>query len=490
MAIVRFDAARLEAMDCLSHQSPSPIPDHSFNNKQETEADMRRSPVDGLRAPRHWALFALAASLTLGVSSAWAQTLPQFAKDKHLGVPTCSGSTCHGATKPFKDSPVLQNEFVTWHKEDAHSEAYKVLLEDDSKRIARNLGLKEPAHKSDLCLDCHADNIPSSKRGNRFQIADGVNCEACHGGAERWLGPHIAENDHKKNVGLGLYPTEEPAARAALCLSCHFGTKDKFVTHRIMGAGHPRMSFELDTFTAIQPSHYEIDKDYRKRKQVWNGIQTWAIGQTIAANMFLETLADPKMHKSGIFPELVFFDCHACHHKMEDKRWVPGKSSGQGPGVVRLNDANLLMLEQVAKITNPDLANQLGIATKALHRATGKGMDQVSAAAKSLISINKQIAASVNSKRFSDDDMKAVMSSLLTDASKGDYQDYSDAEQAYMAVEAILNALETGGGISAASASGLHDALDGVFNALEDDEAFKPNLFRDKMKAVQARFGK
>lgn len=425
----------------------------------------------------------------LGVPSANAQPLPQFAKDKHLGVPTCSGSTCHGATKPFKDSPVLQNEFVTWHKEDPHSNAYKVLLEDDSKRIARNLGLKEPAHKADICLDCHADNVPASKRGNRFQMADGVNCEACHGGAERWLGPHIAENDHKKNVELGLYPTEDPMARAELCLSCHFGTKDKFVTHRIMGAGHPRMSFELDTFTATQPAHYEVDKDYRKRKNVWSGVQTWAIGQTIAANMFLETLADPKMHKSGIFPELVFFDCHACHHKMKDKRWVPGKSSGMGPGVVRLNDANLLMLEHIAKRTNPDLANQLGIAVKALHRATGKGMDQVGAAAKSLDSINKQIAKAVNGKRFSDDDMKAIIGGLLADATKGEYQDFSDAEQAYMAVQAVLVALENSGGISAKSAEGAYDALDGVFKSLEDDEDFKPNVFRDKMKLVQSRVG-
>ena len=53
---------------------------------------------------------------------------------------------------------------------------------------------------------------------------------------------------HAGNVARGLYPTSDPVAQARLCLSCHFGNRDKFVTHRMMGAGHPRMSFELETF--------------------------------------------------------------------------------------------------------------------------------------------------------------------------------------------------------------------------------------------------
>ena len=74
-----------------------------------------------------------------------------------------------------------------------------------------------------------------------------------------------------------MYPTDQPVARAQLCLSCHFGTEqNKFVTHRIMGAGHPRMSFELDTFTAIQPAHYIADKDYAERKGAPNGVQSRA----------------------------------------------------------------------------------------------------------------------------------------------------------------------------------------------------------------------
>ena len=66
-----------------------------------------------------------------------------------------------------------------------------------------------------------------------------------------------------------------------------------------MGAGHPRLDFELDTFTATQPAHYEIDKDYYERKIVSNGMQTWAIGQALALEKRFEALL--KMGKPAEF---------------------------------------------------------------------------------------------------------------------------------------------------------------------------------------------
>src|SRR5205823_8611319 len=103
------------------------------------------------------------------------------------------------------------------------------------------------------------------------------------GGSQRWLGPHIAAIFSEAQLGeAGLYPTAEPVARAALCLSCHFGDDHKFVTHRLMGAGHPRLRFELDTFTRTQPAHFLVDDAYRARKNAASGVQIWAIGQALA----------------------------------------------------------------------------------------------------------------------------------------------------------------------------------------------------------------
>src|SRR5690606_37170209 len=166
---------------------------------------------------------------------------------------------------PWKDSNVLQNEFVTWSRVDKHhTRAYAVLRNERSQRIARNLGLKEPAHEARLCLDCHAHHPPPAQRGERFRVEDGVSCEGCHGPAEGWIKSHVAPGaTHADNVARGLYPTDEPVAQAELCLSCHFGNRDKCVTHRMMGAGHPRMSFEPDTFAQTQPPHFVADADWQ-----------------------------------------------------------------------------------------------------------------------------------------------------------------------------------------------------------------------------------
>ncbi len=211
---------------------------------------------------------AVVALLIMGSSQVRAEE-PQSSIDSdiHLGVETCAGSTCHGSVEPWIKSNVPQNEYVTWQREDKHHKAYSVLLNEESKRIARNLGLAE-AHTAEECLVCHSDYVAPELRGPNFQIEDGVGCEACHGGSVRWIGTHLAGKGHQVNVDNGMYPTDDPFARAKLCLSCHLGDDKRFVTHRIMGAGHPRLSFELDTFTALQPAHFEVDQDYIERKKV------------------------------------------------------------------------------------------------------------------------------------------------------------------------------------------------------------------------------
>ena len=45
-------------------------------------------------------------------------------------------------------------------------------------------------------------------------------------------------------------------------------------------------------------------------------MKVWAIGQALAVAEMMKMLADPERGRDGLFPELVLFDCHACHHPM------------------------------------------------------------------------------------------------------------------------------------------------------------------------------
>lgn len=410
--------------------------------------------------------------------------LPQNDKVMHLGVASCASSTCHGAVTSFTESTILLNEYVTWVRKDKHAKAYEVLLNDESKRIARNLGLKN-AHEADLCLDCHADNVPAAQRGPSFQLSEGVGCEACHGGSEKWLSSHAVGPPHAENISLGLYPTDDPVARAELCLSCHFGNKDKFVTHRIMGAGHPRMSFELDTFTQIQPAHFVIDDDYRKRKRVSEGVQLWAVGQAVAARDLLAALVDSKRNRDGMFPELVLFDCHACHSSMSKVDWQPTKTGNRTPGMPHVNGASLLMLRIIADAVDPARGKAMASKTRALHKAVSNGMPQMVSAARDLQVLTDEFVQKFASHKFEAEEMQAILSGLIATGLQGEYADYAAAEQVAMAMDSIIAAMVDARMVSDAKVRKLQSALDAVYNAVDREDSYSAWRFNKALKGMK-----
>lgn len=410
---------------------------------------------------------------------------PFNSKEMHLGVATCASSTCHGSLSEWVGSNVLQNEFVTWQESDPHARSFKTLLNKDSKRIARNLGLAN-AHEADMCLDCHADNVATTSRGPEFQISDGVGCEACHGGAANWISVHVSGNtSHAKNIDAGLFPTDQPVPRARLCLSCHLGTENQFITHRIMGAGHPRLAFELDTYTSTQPSHYNIDSDYQDRKGKISSINVWAVGQAVAVNALLENLLDANLNKDGIFPELVFFDCHSCHHPMSDVRWIPRKDQNSKPGIPRLYDSNMVMLRVLTSVSNPMDSALIEDTVLELHSASSLNHDSFVRAADQLLGLTSALPEKLSNYRFTPADIRKVLFAVLNASSDEVYADYSTAEQAGMALSAIFQTMLDDGLISQANYANLNDLLDSSYKNLKDDEKYSPRKFASALRLIK-----
>jgi hypothetical protein len=415
-----------------------------------------------------------------------AAPLPHYSKDKTVGVASCASSLCHGAIETWKDSNVLQNEYIIWSRVDKHARAYAVLLNERSKEIARKLGLKEPAHRADVCLDCHAHNVPAARRGEGFVLADGVTCEACHGPAERWLKRHVEPTaSHADNIAHGLFPTSDDVSRAKLCLSCHFGNAQKFVTHRIMAAGHPRMSFELDTFTQIAPAHFKVDADWQKRKRLWDGVRIWAVGQALAAQELLAILGHPQRGRDGMFPELVLFDCHSCHHPMTDKRNTAARVNA-GPGIVRLNDASLLMLRQIARRVDAGGADGFAQQVDRLHKSVTGGSDGL-AQAKATHDLIERMIPRITAYRFAAADLRGMMEGLIADGLSGQYGDYQGAEQAVMALQSIGDFMTRHGHARPAQ---LQPRLKRLLAVVGNDEKYKQAelqaALRDLAGALQA----
>ncbi len=427
----------------------------------------------------------------LGILLLWACTasaesaLDAIDAHKHMGVATCSNSVCHGASQPFRDSDIMQNEFAIWQEFDPHSKAYKVLEKPESRAIAQKLGLGDPT-QAKVCLDCHTDNSAVSRRGERFQVSDGVGCESCHGGSELWLNAHADRSvAHADNLAKGMFATENPIKRAQLCLSCHMGEKDRMITHRIMGAGHPRLSFELDTFTWLHP-HYKIGDKWTKRKGDWNGVRDWAVGQGAAAENLLDLVLDPKAGWQGIFPELVLFDCHACHKLMQGKKWGPRQGTGLGPGVVRLNDANLLMFRHVLAPVDKAAAQRVFEQTRALHRATTESREATFAAARTLRATLAEILPKVAAYNYDAASLDVILASIVADGDRGEFRDFSSAEQVAMASQSVVVAFENDGKLDKERGARLHGRLDALYDAAKDENNYSMARFQGALKELRS----
>ena len=397
--------------------------------------------------------------------------------DAHLGVASCASSVCHGKQAAQSNRNVWMNEYRIWSTEDRHHRAYKTLLNDKSKRIAANLGLPA-AHTAKICLDCHADNVPADKRGPKFQLDDGVGCEACHGGGERWVESHTEPDvKHADNLARGMYPTEDPSERARLCLSCHMGTKDQFTTHRIMGAGHPRLVFELESFTANQPAHYDQDDDYIARKQSTVGFGLWLTGQIAAAQNYLGMLQSDLLSSAGIAPEFSLYDCHACHHEMSDVRWGGLRlKQGLAPGGLRLQDNHLLMLRSVGAVVSSSDAAALDAQIRKLLLAGQTGYAQTRSAAAELSGWLAGKKSAWLGRSFGDGDIRAIRKAIAKQGADGLLNDFAAAEQAFYGIESLSYYVD--------DVDRLEGVLDKLFASIEDETKYKPATFRAACSAA------
>ena len=411
-----------------------------------------------------------------------------------VGVATCGGSTCHGRSEA--DGPVVrQDEIMLWQDPSsaagAHSRAYAVLQDPRSQVIAQRLGIGE-ASSAPMCLGCHATPA-GNQRGIRFQTSDGVGCESCHGAASGWLSSHYAVGGtHANNVSRGLIPLENPRVRAAVCLDCHFGSADEgqFVTHRIMAAGHPRISFELDLFTTLQ-AHHQDDDDYRQRKGQSEPLRTWAIGQAMALERSLSLFASERRGMEGMFPEFYFFDCHSCHRQISDDvnyrpTAVANPSRPIPSGMPPYNDENMIMLAAAARVIAPNLAAQFDRDSRAFHQAIARERSSAVVAAGRLRETVRALSNAFSNASLGRMQTFAIIDSITSEAISPRFTDYAGSVQAVMATDTLLSALVNQGEVSEGTASSIRADINGAYRAVRDPNAYSPGDFRASLGRAAA----
>lgn len=413
----------------------------------------------------------------------------------YVGAESCGGSACHGNSAPRTKLRIGQNEFYIWSQKDRHAKAYEVLTNPDSKRIAHNLKIDKPeqAHR---CLVCHALDVEDNRQGKNFDLTEGVSCEACHGPAEQWLGPHIRKDwDAKKAVTYGMYNTKDLGLRSDKCLACHLGVGPDIVDHELIGAGHPRLKFELDNYSHVMPAHWQPPKD--KPARDWLGVKAWAVNQAVALRNQVQLLSAHRKSKMGLFPDFIHFDCYACHHDVVDhvgtlteeekklQRWRT-KDYGGKPGRLVWNSSSYAVLRHLVQQVAPEQGKALDQQIRAFQdMMTGKrSTEGFDSTLKGLIELTDQLTPKVGQHAFTPQTAMALMRTISGDARTFSNLGFQSAEQAVLALASLYDAYtEAVGALPEDKA--MKQAIDALYKDVKDGRLFNPAQFESNMAKVR-----
>ena len=419
----------------------------------------------------------------------------------YLGATSCSGSACHGSTTPRNKLRIAQNEFYTWSQKDDHAKAYEALTKPDSKIIAKNLKLAKP-EESERCLVCHAMRVSPESQGTLYDLTEGVSCESCHGPAEKWLGAHIRKDfDRQKGTAVGMYNTKNLVKRAQKCLECHGGMEGKVVDHELIGAGHPRLSFEMDNYTHAMPAHWLPPQDKKERE--WIGARAWAVGQAMALHNEVQLLITSRRSRDGLWPDLSHFDCFACHHAVVDhlrgvtdqdkneQRWRFREYDGK-PGRLVWRSSLYSVLRYTVNQISPEEGKTLDQLVKALHEGlAGKGgsPESFSATLNRLAELAEKLATQAAQYSFNQRVVLALMRNISGDGQRLAAVGFQSAEQAVLALASLHDSyVDTVGPLPDGKA--VKESIDALYKEIQVSRSFNPMQFEASMDKIHKQLAK
>jgi hypothetical protein len=396
---------------------------------------------------------------------------------RYIGVASCTNSGCHGSTQPLDTTHVLQNEFYTWLNNDRHAQAYNILFSDRSARIVRNMRLKKKAYEEDACLDCHTTNVPASLVEGAVDPEDGIQCETCHGPASGWRNEHAEEGwTHEQSVARGMIDLRALNARGTLCTGCHVGNGKKEVDHELIASGHPVLAFELDNYTESMPPHWTPGRET-------HGVRAWSVGQVVKFRQSLDNLA--RHARGDEWPEFSDMSCYNCHHALKSSGARQERGWPDRAGLPAWSPQHWGMLRLLIGRVSTQSRDELDPLVRTLARGVSRMNDPnaVAANADRARRIVDALIPRVDAMRWSDADVRSLMSAITSDREFILHSDVHAAEQAALSLQSLSSQL-TRRNPSLLRGS-LTRSIDALFDELESRDDYDPARFVEKLAAVR-----
>src|SRR5579885_1901058 len=442
---------------------------------------------------------AVCASFALFSSSLLAQTkTPSAEPMKYIGPGSCAATSCHGSVRPVAGSRILQTEYSTWILKDKHSRAYQALTSDVGERMARILKLGAKAEESPKCLVCHALYTKPEQQGRKFEIAEGVSCENCHGPASGWLGPHTTTGwPHEKSVQLGMNETRNVIHRTEKCLECHLGAKEKFVDHEMIAAGHPDLYFELDSFSAVMPRHWkqplESEAGNPMEDPAWVGVRDWSTGQAVQLRAAMERLIwrakGERYDHKDVWPEYSELSCFACHHALgpaKDSWRQEHGYAGRRPGDPAWNGSRYavfrLLAKQIDSANGQELDKHLLTVSSEMSKLN-PDRNVVATAAAAAAPLAQRIAERLATMQYDQAIALRMMQRITDDAENIAIADERAAEQAAMAIDSLYIAYAKD--TKPANDAEMRAAINQLFQQLENPSAYNADQFATALRRIR-----
>src|SRR5229473_2603673 len=437
------------------------------------------------------------------VFCAWFLTLPvavsaQKEPAKYIGPGSCAATSCHGSVKAIAGSRILQDEYSTWIIQDKHSRAYQALTGDVGERMARIPKLGAKAEEAPKCLACNALNPPPEQRGRAFEVSEGVSSQRCLGPASGWLGPHTTKaGAHVKSVALGMDDTRNVIHRAEKCLECHLGTKNKFVDHEMIAAGHPDLFFELDSFSAVMPRHWKSPRESEPGKPVedaaWVGVREWSAGQAVQLRAAMERLTwrakNERYDKKEVWPEYSELSCFACHHALGLAKDSWRQEHGYGrrrPGDPAWNGSRYaifrLLVQQMDSASAQELERQLSTVSGEMSKLNAD-RNTVASAASAAAPVAQRLAERLATMQYDQATTLRMLQRISDDGENIALADERAAEQAAMALDSLYIAYSRDA--KPANAAEVRAAINGLFQQLENPSAYNANQFAAALRKIR-----
>jgi hypothetical protein len=379
--------------------------------------------------------------------------------------------------RPVAGSRILQTEYTTWVVQDKHAKATEVLNNPVSLRIAKILGIGRPDTEQ-KCLTCHALDAPAPQRAKSF-AAEGVSCEACHGPASGWLGPHTTRGwTHAQSVAAGMHDTKDLVARTKKCASCHIGGADQSVDHEMIAAGHPDLVFDLEAFSAAMPRHWRHDDP-------WQNVRAWSVGQIVQLREGLERLS--QRSKGGVWPEYGELDCFSCHHSLtrpEDSWRQELGFAERRPGNPPWNHARFAVARHVVRVADSAAADGLEAQIQILAAEVSKLQGDRTRLAGAVIAVQRSLDALAGRVAAAPVDRARAIQyvrAIAEDAERVAAGGERSAEQAAMSLETLMGTLAQNKEVDQAAARA---ALDRLFQQLENPSGYDPRRFAPLLRRV------